>query len=397
MLRTHMRALASGLTDVGLQRDHNEDSYAVLSEYDLYIVADGMGGHRAGDVASRLATDAIAEFFRSTAQEDATWPFHFDTSLSEDENRLVTGIRVANRRIFDRSIRSRDCAGMGTTVVGALYSKKKHRIFVGHVGDSRAYRVRKNHIQQLTRDHSLINDYLQAMPELTDEQRAELPKNVITRALGMQDSVAVDLVNDEPQLGDVYLLCSDGLSGMLTDEQILEIVQAGHARRTRSVGGSSRRRTSTAGRTTSPPSSSASTTAQTISRSAPPRFRLVSMRNPVGVPQTPPAGSMGNPVGVPQTPPAGSMGNPVGVPQTPPAGSMGNPVGVPQTPPAGSMGNPVGVPHTPPVVSMGNPVGVPQTPPARASHSLGNDAGAHRRGPAVAAEARGEGRRLGLP
>jgi protein phosphatase len=219
-----MRAVASGLTDVGLQRDHNEDSYAVLAEYDLFIVADGMGGHRAGDVASRLATDAIAEFFRSTAQEDATWPFHFDTSLSEDENRLVTGIRVANRRIFERSIRSRECAGMGTTVVGALYSRKKNRLFVGHVGDSRAYRVRSRSIQQLTRDHSLINDYLAAMPDLTEEQRAELPKNVITRALGMQDSVAVDLVSDEPQLGDVYLLCSDGLSGMLTDEQILGVV-----------------------------------------------------------------------------------------------------------------------------------------------------------------------------
>jgi serine/threonine protein phosphatase PrpC len=221
-----MRAIASGLTDVGLQRDHNEDSYAVLAEYDLFIVADGMGGHRAGDVASRLATDSIADFFRSTAQEDATWPFHFDTSLSEDENRLVTGIRVANRRIFERSIRSRDCAGMGTTVVGALYSRKKNRLFVGHVGDSRAYRVRNTQIQQLTRDHSLINDYLLAMPELTEEQRAELPKNVITRALGIQDSVAVDLVSDEPQLGDVYLLCSDGLSGMLTDDQILGVVSS---------------------------------------------------------------------------------------------------------------------------------------------------------------------------
>jgi len=218
-----MRAIASGLTDVGLQRDHNEDSYAVLPEYDLFIVADGMGGHRAGDVASRLATDAIAEFFRSTAQEDATWPFHFDTSLSEDENRLVTGIRVANRRIFERSIRSRDCAGMGTTVVGALYSRKKNRIFVGHVGDSRAYRVRAGVIKQLTRDHSLINDYLSAMPDLTEEQRAELPKNVITRALGMQDSVSVDLVSDEPQVGDIYILCSDGLSGMLSDEQIMSI------------------------------------------------------------------------------------------------------------------------------------------------------------------------------
>ncbi|WP_437574653.1 Stp1/IreP family PP2C-type Ser/Thr phosphatase [Sorangium sp. So ce887] len=214
------------MTDVGLQRDHNEDSYAVLSEYDLFIVADGMGGHRAGDVASRLATESIADFFRSTSREDATWPFHFDTSLSEEENRLQAGIRVANRQIFERSIRSRDCAGMGTTVVGALFSKKKNRIYVGHVGDSRAYRVRKGSISQLTRDHSLFNDYIMAMPELTEEQRAELPRNVITRALGMNDSVAVDLINDEPQPGDVYLLCSDGLSGMLSDDQILQIVSS---------------------------------------------------------------------------------------------------------------------------------------------------------------------------
>lgn len=221
-----MRAIASGMTDVGLQRDHNEDSYAVLSEYDLFIVADGMGGHRAGDVASRLATESIADFFRSTSREDATWPFHFDTSLSEEENRLQAGIRVANRQIFERSIRSRDCAGMGTTVVGALFSKKKNRIYVGHVGDSRAYRVRKGSISQLTRDHSLFNDYILAMPELTEEQRAELPRNVITRALGMNDSVAVDLISDEPQPGDVYLLCSDGLSGMLSDDQILQIVSS---------------------------------------------------------------------------------------------------------------------------------------------------------------------------
>lgn len=214
------------MTDVGLQRDHNEDSYAVLSEYGLFIVADGMGGHRAGDVASRLATDSIAEFFKSTAGEDVTWPFHFDTSLSEEENRLVTGIRVANRQIFERSARSRDCQGMGTTVVGALFSKRKSRLYVGHVGDSRAYRVRGAAIQQLTRDHSLINDYLLAMPELSEEQRAELPKNVITRALGMQDQVMVDLISDDPQVGDVYLLCSDGLSGMITDGQILDVVSS---------------------------------------------------------------------------------------------------------------------------------------------------------------------------
>lgn len=219
-----MRAVAAGLSDVGLQREHNEDSFVVLSEYDLFVVADGMGGHRAGDVASRIATETISEFFKTTANEDVTWPFHFDTNLSEEENRLLTGIRVANRQIFERSTRSREYHGMGTTVVGAMFSPKKQRMYIGHVGDSRCYRVRAGKIRQLTRDHSLINDYLLAMPDLTDEQKNELPKNVITRALGMQDQVVVDLQHDDPQPGDTYVLCSDGLSGMVSDDDIELIV-----------------------------------------------------------------------------------------------------------------------------------------------------------------------------
>src|SRR6202034_2874316 len=139
-------------------------------------------------------------------------------------NRLLTGIRVANRQIFERSSRSRECQGMGTTVVGAMFSGRKQRIYIGHVGDSRCYRVRHGKIQQLTRDHSLVNDYLVAMPDLTEEQRSELPKNVITRALGMQDQVIVDLQHDDPVVGDVYVICSDGLSGMLADEVIEQIV-----------------------------------------------------------------------------------------------------------------------------------------------------------------------------
>jgi protein phosphatase len=221
-----MRAIATGLSDVGLQREHNEDSFIVLSEYDLFIVADGMGGHRAGDVASRLATDTIAEFFKTTASEDVTWPFHFDTSLTEEENRLLTGIRIANRQIYERSAKSRECRGMGTTVVGALFSPKKNRMYIGHVGDSRCYRIRRGELRQMTRDHSLINDYLMAMPDLTEEQKSELPKNVITRALGMQDQVMVDLQSDEPQAGDIYLLCSDGLSGMIGDDEILDILMS---------------------------------------------------------------------------------------------------------------------------------------------------------------------------
>lgn len=219
-----MRAVAAGLTDVGLQRDHNEDSFAILQDHELYIVADGMGGHRAGDVASKLATEAIVDFFRATAAEDFTWPFHFDSRMSEEENRLLTGIKIANRQIVERSSRSRECHGMGTTVVGALFSGKKGKMYIGHVGDSRAYRVRGGEIRQMTRDHSLVNDYLLAMPELTEEQKSELPKNVITRALGMQENVSVDLQGDDATVGDCYVLCSDGLSGMIEDAEILEIV-----------------------------------------------------------------------------------------------------------------------------------------------------------------------------
>src|SRR6186713_3008318 len=219
-----MRAVAAGLTDVGLQRDHNEDSFAILQDHELYIVADGMGGHRAGDVASKLATEAMVDFFRATATEDFTWPFHFDARLSEEENRLLTGIRIANRQIVDRSARSREFHGMGTTVVGCLFSSRKKKMYIGHVGDSRAYRVRAGQIKQMTRDHSLVNDYLLAMPELTEEQRSELPKNVITRALGMQEHVAVDLQSDDTLPGDIYILCSDGLSGMIEDDEIQRLV-----------------------------------------------------------------------------------------------------------------------------------------------------------------------------
>jgi PPM family protein phosphatase len=207
-----------------MQRDHNEDTFAVLSEYALFLVADGMGGHRAGDVASRLASESISEFFQRTAGEEVTWPFHFDSSLSESENRLLTAIRLANRQIYERSLKSQDLRGMGTTVVGALFNPELRKMYVGHVGDSRAYVVRDGKISQLTRDHSLLNDYLKVMPDLSEDQRSELPKNVITRALGMQDNVEVDLSAHDSKVGDVYVLCSDGLSGMITDQEILDVI-----------------------------------------------------------------------------------------------------------------------------------------------------------------------------
>jgi protein phosphatase len=136
----------------------------------------------------------------------------------------VSAVKLANQRIFQASVGNRSVQGMGTTVVGALYARDDRKIHIAHVGDSRAYRVRAGDITQLTRDHSLLNDYLLVMPNLTDAQRERLPSNVITRALGMQEGVAVDLYFENVEPGDVYVLCSDGLNGMVGDDRILDIV-----------------------------------------------------------------------------------------------------------------------------------------------------------------------------
>ncbi len=219
-----MRECATGLTDVGLQREHNEDSFLLLPAHHLYVVADGMGGHQAGDVASKLATSSVAGFFDASARDDVTWPFETDLKLSDEENLLVTAVRLANRAIFQQSLQRREQRGMGTTLVGVLFGAAAQKMYIAHVGDSRAYRIRGGAIRQITRDHSLVNDYLSAMPELTEEQASELPKNVITRALGMQSEVEVELSADAAAVGDVYLLCSDGLSGMVDDDEMLDIV-----------------------------------------------------------------------------------------------------------------------------------------------------------------------------
>jgi protein phosphatase len=214
----------ASLTDVGQERDHNEDSFGVFPDYNLFVVADGMGGHRAGDVASKMAIDAIGEFFKTTENDDITWPFQFDPNLPFSINRFVTAIQLGNNRIFKASNANAEQQGMGTTLVGILSVDHNNSFHIAHVGDSRCYRIRDEKIELLTMDHSLINDYLKAAPDLTPEQLAELPSNVITRALGMQDMVLVDVQTVATRTGDIMLLCSDGLNGMLTDDEILDII-----------------------------------------------------------------------------------------------------------------------------------------------------------------------------
>ncbi|MBI5488070.1 MAG: serine/threonine-protein phosphatase [Deltaproteobacteria bacterium] len=210
-----------GITDVGLEREHNEDAYLLMPEADLCLVADGMGGHRAGDVASGLAVATIAEFFRASESGDSTWPYRFDPTITFEENRLLTAIQLANAAILRQARSQSQQQGMGTTIVAMIASRSKSRLFIAHVGDSRCYRIRNESIEQLTVDHSLYNEYAQTMPELGEERLAALPRNVITRALGMQEEVRVDLKQVEAQVGDIYLLCSDGLSTMVPDNRIL--------------------------------------------------------------------------------------------------------------------------------------------------------------------------------
>jgi protein phosphatase len=218
-----MRIRYAAKTDVGMKRSHNEDYFSLIEDEQLFMVADGMGGHASGEVASKMAAEAISEFYQRTKDEEATWPYKMDRSLNYTENRLVCGIKLANYRIFHAAASDIRFKGMGTTIVACLLQGEKS--YVAHVGDSRIYRVRNGQIEQLTRDHSLLEDYKDAKPDMTAEEEKNFPhKNVITRALGMRETVQVDIACHKIESGDKFILCSDGLSGMVSDEDIQKIV-----------------------------------------------------------------------------------------------------------------------------------------------------------------------------
>ncbi|MEZ4310368.1 MAG: PP2C family serine/threonine-protein phosphatase [Polyangiaceae bacterium] len=222
--RGALRIAAAGLTDVGRQRRHNEDQILVRPELGLYVVADGMGGHNAGNVASALVATSIDNFFQATRNEALPAPKPEDANLAEGARRLAHAVRKANRDVFEISSTHQQHHGMGSTVVAMYLPPGSDEIHIAHVGDSRCYRVRGGEIRQLTRDHSLINDALDIKPDLTEADLARLPKNIITRALGMKDAVKVDVKTEKVEPEDIYLLCSDGLSGMVTDSDLGDVL-----------------------------------------------------------------------------------------------------------------------------------------------------------------------------
>jgi PPM family protein phosphatase len=206
-----------------MKRTQNEDNLLLLPEESLFCVADGMGGHSSGEIASRIAVEEMADFFRLTSKDrEATWPYKMDRARNYDENRLTCGIRLANQRIFERSKTDQQLDGMGTTIVSCYFVNGV--AYVAHVGDSRVYFEREGVLRQITEDHSLLNQYLKEKKLSTDEIDTFQFKNVILRALGMRDTVQVDISRLEPKDGDLFLLCSDGLSSMVPDAQIQQLL-----------------------------------------------------------------------------------------------------------------------------------------------------------------------------
>jgi serine/threonine protein phosphatase PrpC len=208
-----MQVRAEGLTHVGRQRQHNEDAFLVEKDAGLFLVADGMGGHAAGEIASRIAVDSITEFILHTKEDDGTWPHAYDEHFSRTTNRLMAAVRMANTRVLE---------AMGTTVVACLADDQT--VSVAHVGDSRAYLIRDGALSRITNDHSWVFEQVQAGMLSEAEAEKHPLRNVITRALGGALQVTPDASEIATKPGDVFLLCSDGLTGMVPESEILRVV-----------------------------------------------------------------------------------------------------------------------------------------------------------------------------
>lgn len=201
-----------GNTDVGLKREKNEDSLLSDPKINLFIVADGMGGHKGGEVASRLAAETMNEIVN----------YHLENSSFFSPKAVIEeGYRQANERIFKKSHSDFELQGMGTTMVTLFFYKDT--LYVGNVGDSRAYLMREKYIWQITEDHSVLNEHLRAGLIRDSEVKNFQAKNFITRSVGFEQEVVCDVFERKFNVGDRYLICSDGLCGLITDELMLEI------------------------------------------------------------------------------------------------------------------------------------------------------------------------------
>ncbi len=212
-------------SDPGLRRTSNEDSYSSRPDVGLFVIADGMGGHVAGEVASRVAVESISAFIEETAGADKnrTWPFPFEPALSLEANRLKAAFRLANRRIAAAIADSQDLRGMATTASAMLIGSA--HACVAHVGDSRVYVLRPDgRLEQITNDHSWVEEQVRAGTMTPSAARQHPWRNVVTRALSGGDDPEVDVVEISPVPGERYLLCSDGLYSVVPDKRIASVL-----------------------------------------------------------------------------------------------------------------------------------------------------------------------------
>jgi protein phosphatase len=217
---------ACGFSHSGRQREENEDAFGSFIDARLFVVADGMGGHNAGEVASVMAVDALETFFRSYhADPRQPWPHQVDTQLSLGANLLRVGIKVANDRIRGAAKQDRAKNRMGTTIVALAVGDAQ--ITVAHAGDSRCYRLRGDELKRLTRDHSIVEEMIAARPEITEAEVAAFAhRNVVTRSLGSKEEIDPTLLVEPLQEGDLFLVCSDGLWGSVPDEKMKGIIKS---------------------------------------------------------------------------------------------------------------------------------------------------------------------------
>jgi len=218
-----MNVTARGISDVGRKREHNEDSLLIDDDLGLYIVADGMGGHQGGGTASRLAVETIRDKLRQARANGTTLALHAG-ALEENPLREVlrSAVEMACRSIFHAAQSDPGLQGMGTTVTAVAVDERS--AFVAHVGDSRCYLIRGEDIFQVSEDHSLVNEQLKAGAITPEEARTSRFRNIITRSVGFEEQVAVDLFSLEVEPGDRLVVCCDGLSNLVEDPEILQVV-----------------------------------------------------------------------------------------------------------------------------------------------------------------------------
>ncbi len=219
-----MQIRACGLSDVGRSRSHNEDCFGLDPEQLVYVVADGMGGHGHGEVASRLAVEAIRE---TLSAPESTGSVPDSEGLQPHSRRLKAAVGEAHSHVVDAVQRDSTLAGMGTTVVSFMLDESVAA--VAHVGDSRLYRFRGGDLDLITQDHTWVNEQVLAGHLSEDQARSHPLKSVVTRAIGGDGEIDVDVREIDVKAGDLYLLCSDGLTTMLSDEEILANLETGES------------------------------------------------------------------------------------------------------------------------------------------------------------------------